>query len=861
MPSPILQANPDVAAADINPLLHWIRTGHKEGRLLAPCYLERVDRPAALKRLRSSRLFDEAFYLRQCPIVRDSNLDPLLHYLISGYKSFLEPSPELSMRRYIAAWPDIREIDCNPLLHFIDWGRRAGRTASAEDLPIRWAKGAGEAPLPDDLVQLERLAGIAFFGRFGFKFETEGASRYIAEAIEDLAGRDVRLKIEPVRPDVSILIPVYGQMHFVLGCLNSLAEHGSRFSAEIIVMDDASPDSSETWRLEAIPWIRYHRRPQNGGFGETCNEGAKLARGRYLVLLNSDVRVAEDWLDELIGSFELFPKAGLVGSKLLNGDGSLQEAGGIFWQDGSAWNYGRDQDSNQPRYSFARQVDYASGAAIALPIQIWRELDGFDPAYRPAYCEDADLAFRLRERGHEVWYQPMARVIHYEGKTHGGDVTKGGKVHQVANMKRLYERWHGAFAAARPNGQEPDKEANRPIKARMLVFDANTLTPDQDCGSFVTEKMIRAFQALGYQITFVPQANYLYDPIYTARLQRFGIEALYSPYFRTISDVLEYRDDFDVVVVYRYNVAEQIYDWLRERLPKARIIFNNVDLHYLRERRHAELLGSRAGKIAAAVTQATELELIAKADCSIVHTSAELDIIQEQLPAPASSILVFPYVTDVRRSQTPFEARRDIMFLGGFAHSPNVDGVRYFVSDIWPKLAAGLPADARLLIVGSAPTQPVLELANDRILVTGYVPELKPYFDRARVFVVPLRYGAGIKGKLVESLAHGVPSIATSIAVEGMGIMDGRDCIVADEADDFGRNVLKVYNDPDLWRGLQQAGYAFVEESYSWARCLELCTQALDMADMTWLRRQEARGRQRLEAIMRANGELRTTTP
>jgi len=394
----------------------------------------------------------------------------------------------------------------------------------------------------------------------------------------------------------------------------------------------------------------------------------------------------------------------------------------------------------------------------------------------------------------------------------------------------------------------------------MLVFDANTLTPDQDCGSFVTEKMIRAFQALGYQITFVPQANYLFDRVYTARLQRLGIEALYSPYFRTISDVLEYRDDFDVVVVYRYNVAEQIYGWLRERLPKARIIFNNVDLHYLRERRHADLIGSRAGKIAAAVTQATELELIAKADCSVVHTSAELDIIQTQLPAPASNILVFPYVTDVRRSHIPFEARRDIMFLGGFAHSPNVDGARYFVSDIWPKLSAELPADSRLLIVGAAPTQAVLELANDRILVTGYVPELKPYFDCARVFVVPLRYGAGIKGKLVESLAHGVPSIATSIAVEGMGIVDGRDCIVADEADDFGRNVLKVYNDADLWRGLQEAGYAFVEESYSWTRCLELCTQALDMADMTWLRRQEARGRQRLEAIMRANGELGTPT-
>ena len=254
------------------------------------------------------------------------------------------------------------------------------------------------------------------------------------------------------------------------------------FSAEIIVVDDASPDSSEIWRLEAIPWIRYHRRPQNAGFGETCNEGAKLARGRYLVLLNSDVRVAEDWLDELIGSFELFPKAGLV--RIEASQRGRQPSGGRrHLLAGRLRLELRSRPELQPpRYSFARQVDYASGAAIALPIQIWRELDGFDPAYRPAYCEDADLALRLRERGHEVWYQPMARVIHYEGKTHGVDVTKGGKVHQVANMKRLYERWHGAFAAARPNGQEPDKEANRPIKARMLVFDAKHSPPTRIAG-------------------------------------------------------------------------------------------------------------------------------------------------------------------------------------------------------------------------------------------------------------------------------------------------------------------------------------------------------------------------------------------
>jgi len=851
-----LEENPDIAAAGIDPLLHWIRTGSREDRHLPPCYLTRIDRPAALEKLRASGLFDAAYYLRQCPIVRDANLDPMLHYLISGYKSFFDPSAEISMRSYIAATPDVREVDCNPLLHFIDSGRAVRVTAFTEGSRTHWIKGSLQPALPDDSVQIERLAGTAFFGRFGFGFESGATSSYTLEAIEDLIVRDVTLKIESVQPDVSIIIPIYGELHFVLGCLDSLAQHRSRFSVEIIVFDDASPQESETWRLEAISWIRYLRRRQNGGFGNACNEGVKAARGRFVALLNSDVRVAADWLDELIGSFELFPQAGLVGSKLFNADGSLQEAGGILWQDGTASNYGRDQDPNHPRYCFARQVDYVSGAAIAVPIQVWRDLDGFDPRYRPAYYEDVDLAFRLRDRGLEVWFQPLSRVIHYEGKTHGRDVTKGGKAHQIANMDRFRERWRAVLAAFRPSGQEPDKEGNRRITARMLVFDWYTPTPDQDGGSFVAEKMLRAFQALGYQVTFVPLFDLGYDPKYTRMLQRLGIECLYAPFVPTTSDILEYRDDFGVAVVYRHYVGTQIYDALRERLPRAPIIFDNVDLHYLRERRHAELLGSRAGKFAAAMTQAAELELIAKVDCSIVHTSAEQAIIQEQLPCPLSNILVFPFVADVHRSHTPFEARRDIMFLGGFAHSPNVDGVTFFVSHVWPKLCRQLPEDAKLLIVGAAPTQAVSDLANERIVVTGYVPELEPYFDRARIFVAPLRYGAGIKAKLIESLAHGVPSVASSIAVEGMGIVSGQECIVADDSDDFACGVLKAYNDPDLWRSLQVAGYAFVEEKYSWARCLQLCTQALDMADMTWLRRQEAKGRQRLEAIMGENGEF-----
>ena len=223
----------------------------------------------------------------------------------------------------------------------------------------------------------------------------------------------------------------------------------------------------------------------------------------------SDTRVAPYWLDELVGSFDWFGKAGLVGSKLFNEDGTLQEAGGILWRDGSAWNYGRDEDPNHPKYCFARQVDYCSGAAIAVPKSVWQRMGGFDRAYHPAYCEDADLAFRLRDAGFEVWFQPLARVLHYEGKTHGRDIRVGVKAYQKVNIKKLARRWRNNLAAHRVTGDEPDQEANRSARERILVIDAVTPTPDRDSGSFITWKMLLALRELGYQITFIPQHNYV----------------------------------------------------------------------------------------------------------------------------------------------------------------------------------------------------------------------------------------------------------------------------------------------------------------------------------------------------------------
>jgi GT2 family glycosyltransferase len=441
----------------------------------------------------------------------------------------------------------------------------------------------------DDDAVLEGRAGRAFLSRF----DLTGDKPDFAAAVAELNAAPMTLTLADAlpngSPDVSIIIPVFGQLAYTLNCLDSLFRHRARASAEIIVIDDVSPDCSGDL-LPSITGIRYLRQTVNGGFIASCNAGAAMADGRIVVMLNNDTRVVAGWLDALVESFTLFPRAGLVGSKLLYPDGRLQEAGGIVWRDGSAWNYGRDDDPNRPHYSHARQVDYVSGASIAVPVALWRDLGGFDRHFAPAYYEDTDLCFRIRAHGLETWFQPQSRVIHYEGMTGGTDTSEGVKANQVVNGKRFFLRWRDTLATHRPNAQASYFERERGVRRRMLVVDATAPTPNQDAGSVQLMQSLRIAQELGYKVHFAPEDNFLFRPGYVTDLQRTGIECAYVPYDVGFGAFIRhYGRLFDVVVGYRVNVVERIHDLVRAYAPAAPLIYNVSDLHYLRMRREAEL--------------------------------------------------------------------------------------------------------------------------------------------------------------------------------------------------------------------------------------------------------------------------------
>ncbi len=616
----------------------------------------------------------------------------------------------------------------------------------------------------------------------------------------------------PEQPLASVVIPVYGKLDYTLACLRSLAVLRARVPFEVIVVDDCSPDDSvET--LARVQGLRLVRNAVNLGFVRSCNAGAAAARGEYVVMLNNDTEVQPDWLDALIDTFASEPRAGLVGSKLLYPDGRLQEAGGILWNDATGWNYGRLDDPSKPEYCYQRDVDYISGASIALRRSLWNELGGFDERYAPAYFEDADLAFAVRQAGFRVVYQPASRVVHHEGISSGTDLGSGVKAYQVVNRSKFAEKWAGRLATHRAPGESPRLERDRDVIGRMLVIDATTPTPDLDAGSVTAYFFLKLFRELGYKVVFAPE-NLAFIDKYTPALQTLGIECLYVPHVGTIRDYLrEHGGEFDVVILYRAYTANNHLQDVKRYCPQARIVFDTVDLHYLREERQAALTGSAELMEQSARTKQVEFGVMRSVDTTIVLSEVEVELLQRE--DPSLNLFIVPLLLELYGRRRQFAERRDIVFIGSFQHTPNADAVEYFVQSIWPIVSRQLP-DARFLIIGSRMPESIAAMSSiERVVPVGFVADLAEYFDSCRLTVVPLRFGAGIKGKIGTSASYGVPAVATSIAVEGMGLVDGEQVLVADTPEEFARQVVRLYRDEALWRRISDNSVAFVDDRYS----------------------------------------------
>jgi GT2 family glycosyltransferase len=611
-----------------------------------------------------------------------------------------------------------------------------------------------------------------------------------------------------VQPDVSILVPVYGEYEMTVECLRTLAATVSRASFEVLVLDDESPDD-RMGALAQVPGLRYVRAETNLGFLHNCNQGAAHARGRILLFLNNDTKVLPDFLDPLVDAIDADPTVGAVGSMLLYDNGVVQEAGGIVWGDGSGWNYGRHDTADNSRNLWLRDVDYCSGASLAVRRDLWDRLGGFDPRYAPAYYEDTDLCFGVRELGYRVVFQPRSRVVHLEGRSHGTDAQSGIKRQQTVNQQVFAAKWgHRLVDHFPPNPDFLYAARLRHRRPRIAVVDHLFPDPTRDSGSVRMSQLVETLHELGVQVHFIPMNLAAGGPLCDEWRSK-GIEVFAGTF--DLGDTLrQLAPALDAVLLSRPHVAARFLPDLRAVAPRLPVIYDMVDAHGLRELRRAELANDPVGARAARAYHALEVGLCGAADAVIAISDAEAAFMQQE----AADIARFFVVSNIHPpvAQGPGPVGRDgVLFVGGYQHPPNVDAVQFLAHDVAPLLA---DPTTRITLAGAGPTADVAALASPTVTVPGWINDLTPLYDTSRVCVAPLRYGAGVKGKIGEALSHGVPVVTTSIGAEGLGLVHEETVLVADTAAEFAAAVDRLLTDDVLWLQLAAAGRRHIDEQF-----------------------------------------------
>jgi glycosyltransferase involved in cell wall biosynthesis len=375
------------------------------------------------------------------------------------------------------------------------------------------------------------------------------------------------------------------------------------------------------------------------------------------------------------------------------------------------------------------------------------------------------------------------------------------------------------------------------VAQRLLVVDHMVPAPDRDSGSASALSRLQILRRAGYDVTFIAP-NVDLDRPYPRALRDLGftVPRVDGP-GHMVELVTSLAPTFDAALLSRAPIAIQVFDRIREITPATRVVFLPVDLHHVRMAREAAVHGLDDPEVEQ--MRAVEVHLVHFADATIVASTTEQELLQALVPHAAVHVLpllrevparspaeeaawrtrrtlhrlgpvgrrAFARTPDVRR-------RRDIVFIGSFAHSPNIDAVHWFVDAVLPLVRTAGVTD-RFVVAGHGVPDSVAALARDDIAVAGWVPDLAPLFRTARMSVVPLRSGAGFKGKIVSSLSHGVPVVSTSVGAEGGGLVDGRDVLVGDSPAGLAAQIVRLSRDDDLWQDMAEASYETFETRFS----------------------------------------------
>lgn len=461
------------------------------------------------------------------------------------------------------------------------------------------------------------------------------------------------------------------------------------------------------------------------------------------------------------------------------------------------------------RHSFRFYFTKEMSPFVAQSISIRRELDGrhlpgsplvlqpisrFTEADRDAIrsyflseADDGEIASRIKF---------LAEQLDSLLQLQASRVTEN---RQRAQMRHLEWRW-------RQTGGDQNKQFY-PERLRALFIDERIPRLDRDAGSNAVLAHAKSLQRLGFDVEFIAARELRASTSALDMLAGHGIHTHAAPYCASVEEVLlRQSGSFDLIYLHRVQNAANYGALARFHQRNARIVYSVADLHHVRVARQAEVEDRPELVQIARRLRFAELKAVVSSDVVITHSSVEAELLHRTVPQ--AHVEVVPWSVALRSLPAPFAERSDIAFIGGFGHAPNRDAARWLISEIVPLLRRLAPIQC--LLVGSDLPDDLRRLCGDGIVPVGHVPDLSTIFDRVRVTVAPLAYGAGVKGKVLDSMAAGVPCVCTPIAAEGLPLPAPLAEYVAADADGIAALLLRLHQDATENAELSAAGRDFV---------------------------------------------------
>lgn len=630
-------------------------------------------------------------------------------------------------------------------------------------------------------------------------------ARCAADLARFLAGGERISLPASENPRVSVLVVLFNAAELSLQLFRSLARTID-VPAEVIVVDNASSDATEAL-CARLDGARIVRNAANEHFLRGSNQAAALARGKFLLFVNSDVILHEGAVRFAAETLDADPHAGAVGGRIILPSGRLQEAGSLVWRDGFCLGIGRDGDPEDPQFRFRREVDYCSGAFLAVRERLFRDLGGFDELFAPAYFEESDLCMRLRARGFATVYDPRIAVTHFE---FGSSAAPAAIALQERNHA-LFVRQHRPVLEAEHHPPESGELAARMRggrRGRILVVDDQLPLPSLGAGFPRAAELVRALHAAGWFVSFYPLSEPdISDWEATFRLWPRDIEILAgrgrSGLVRTLRERAGY---YDAALVSRpHNMAAfgRALKWARRFGERTKVIYDAEAIFAKREALEATVLGRPETPEKQHAKFMAEMNLARDAAAVVTVSQADAELFSRATGKPT---VVIGHTIEPEPSQNDFAARRDILFVGALAEdgTPNVDSLRWFAAEVMPRLDRLIGTDYVLHAVGRNGSEEAQALAGARVRLWGQVDDLAPFFEQARLFIAPTRFAAGIPMKVHTAAARGLPVVVTSLLAEQLGWRHRAEALVADGPDAFAETCGELYRDAALWQNLRE---------------------------------------------------------